>query len=223
LGFSSTRANAEFLTFGLAKTGLLRPASTQGDDLSIGEQASDEALLALLRDEPEEAIGCLFRRYAKAIYVVGRRILRDPMEAEDLVQEVFLYVYKKCYLYDSSKGSARSWLVQIAYTQAFMRRRKLKSIGLYETHVEEDNNAQPTEVAYDNTVEALFGQNRWKAILDDLTCDQEQVLRLHFFEGYTFAEIAKKLGQSYANVRNHYYRGLEKLRKHLAADKLNAL
>jgi hypothetical protein len=51
-----------------------------------------------------------------------------------------------------------------------MRRRKLKSIGLYETQVEEDNNAQPTEIAYDNTLEALFGRNCWKAILDDLTC-----------------------------------------------------
>jgi hypothetical protein len=71
LGFSSTRANAEFLTFGLAKTGLLRPASTQGGDLSIVEQASDAALLALFRDDVEEAIGCLFRRSAKAIYVVG--------------------------------------------------------------------------------------------------------------------------------------------------------
>jgi len=44
---------------------------------------------------------------------------------------------------------------------------------------------------------------------------------LHFFEGYTFNEIAEKLGQSYANVRNHHYRGLEKLRKHLTDSELN--
>jgi len=172
--------------------------------------------MAMLRDGLQDAIGSLFRRYARAIYTVGKRILQDPTEAEDLVQEVFLYVFRKRNLYDCSKGSARSWLMQIAYTQAFLRRRKLKSLGLYEAVPEENCNSHLAELAYDHSVEGLFGRNCWKAILDDLTGDQEQVLRLHFFEGYTFAEIGEKLGQSYANVRNHHYRGLEKLRKHLA-------
>jgi RNA polymerase sigma-70 factor (ECF subfamily) len=57
--------------------------------------------------------------------------------------------------------------------------------------------------------------------MENLTEDQQATLRLHFFEGYTFAEIAEKLGQSYANVRNHHYRGLEKLRTYVAEDKLN--
>jgi len=54
-----------------------------------------------------------------------------------------------------------------------------------------------------------------------LTEEQQETLRLHFFEGYTFAEIAVRLGQSYSNVRNHHYRGLEKLRKYLAENPLN--
>ena len=74
---------------------------------------------------------------------------------------------------------------------------------------------------YDQTVEGLFGRNGWRAILETLTEEQVKTLRLHFFEGYTFAEIAEKLGQSYSNVRNHHYRGLEKLRKHLAESSLN--
>jgi len=124
-------------------------------------------------------------------------------------------------LYDSSKGSARSWLIQIAYTQAFLRRRKLKSLGLYETVPEGNCTSYPTDLPYDHSVEALFGRPCWKAILDDLTDDQEQVLKLHFFQGYTFAEIAEKLGQTYANIRNHHYRGLEKLRKHLVQNAPN--
>ncbi len=64
-------------------------------------------------------------------------------------------------------------------------------------------------------------RNGWKKIVEDLTEDQWETLRLYFFEGYTFAEIAEKLGQSYANVRNHHYRGLEKLRKHLAENAPN--
>ena len=185
------------------------------------EQSSDEALMAMLRDGEQDAIGCLFRRHARTIHTVGKRILNDPGEAEDLVQEVFLYVFRKRDLYDSSKGSARSWLIQIAYTQAFLRRRKLKSLGLYAAVPGGDCNSHPSELTYDRSVEALFGRNRWKAILDDLTGDQEQVLKLHFFEGYTFAEIADRLGQTYSNIRNHHYRGLEKLRKHIVENAPN--
>jgi RNA polymerase sigma-70 factor (ECF subfamily) len=74
---------------------------------------------------------------------------------------------------------------------------------------------------YDRTGEGLFGRNGWRGILGALTEEQRETLRLHFFEGYTFTEIAEKLGQSLANVRNHHYRGLEKLRKHLSENKLN--
>ena len=73
---------------------------------------------------------------------------------------------------------------------------------------------------YDQTVEGLFGRNGWKKVVEELTGDQRETLRLHFFEGFTFTEIAEKLGQSYANVRNHHYRGLEKLRRHLAEGEL---
>jgi RNA polymerase sigma factor (sigma-70 family) len=74
---------------------------------------------------------------------------------------------------------------------------------------------------YDQTVEGLFGRNGWRRVLESLTKDQRETLRLHFFEGYTFEEIAEKLGQSHGNVRNHHYRGLEKVRKHLADRGLN--
>jgi RNA polymerase sigma-70 factor, ECF subfamily len=74
---------------------------------------------------------------------------------------------------------------------------------------------------YDRTVEGLFGRNGWRTMLESLTEGQRETLRLHFFEGCTFAEIAERLGESYANVRNHHYRGLEKLRKQLAEDPLN--
>lgn len=184
------------------------------------EQSSDEALMAMLRNGRQDAIGCLFRRHARAIHTVGKRILRDVAEAEDVVQDVFLYVFRKRDLYDPSKGSVRSWLIQIAYTQAFLRRRKLKSLGLCDAVPEENCNSH-LEIPYDHSIEGLFGRNCWKAILNNLTGDQEQVLRLHFFEGYTFSEIAEKLGQSYANVRNHHYRGLEKVRRYLAENQLN--
>jgi len=189
------------------------------------EFASDEHLMSRLRLGDQEAIAALFKRHSSAIYRVGKKMLRDSGEADDLVQEVFLYVYRKSELFDPSKGPARSWIFQIAYTQALLRRRKLKSIGLYSLAIADDlrdaDSCGHVHADYDQTVEGLFGRNGWKRIAEDLTEDQRETLRLHFFEGYTFAEIAEKLGQTYANVRNHHYRGLEKLRKHLVENAPN--
>jgi len=172
-----------------------------------------------------EALSDLFRRYAVVVRSVGKRILRDGGEADDLVQEVFLYIHRKSSLFDCSKGPARSWIIQVAYTQALLRRRQLKSQGFYLSGITdipvECDHGSNKGAHYDHTVEGLFGRKGWKRIVGDLTEDQRETFRLHFFEGYTFIEIAKKLGQSYANVRNHHYRGLEKLRKHLAEDELN--
>jgi RNA polymerase sigma-70 factor (ECF subfamily) len=120
-------------------------------------------------------------------------------------------------MFDISKGSARSWIFQITYTQAFLRRRKLKSLAFQVSGIAD--NLHEVELRtisspnYDQTVEGLFGRKGWRRVLESLSEEQRETLRLHFFEGYTFAEIAEKLGQSYANVRHHHYRGLEKLRK----------
>jgi RNA polymerase sigma-70 factor, ECF subfamily len=185
----------------------------------------DTALLERIQIGDREALALLFRRYALPVRNIGRRVLQDKMEAEDLVQEVFLYIHRKSGLFDGAKGSASSWIVQVAYTQALLRRRRLKSQGFYLSGItdkrDEYEQANDKGANYDRTVEGLFGRNGWKRIVEDLTDDQRETLRLHFFEGYTFAEIAEKLGQSYANVRNHHYRGLEKLRRHLAEGELN--
>ena len=187
---------------------------------------SDELLLIKTCAGDRDALALLFRRYAHLVRSVGQRILLDKPEADDLVQEVFLYIHRKSALFDSSKGSARSWIIQVAYTQAFLRRRELKSHGFYlsgiaDKRLECDRSADEG-AEYDRTVEGLFGRNGWKKVVEDLTEDQRETFRLHFFEGHTLTEIAEKLGQSYANVRNHHYRGLEKLRRHLAESELNS-
>jgi RNA polymerase sigma-70 factor (ECF subfamily) len=188
-------------------------------------ELSDESLLTNISAGDRDSLALLFRRYAHLVRNVGQRVLQDKTEADDLVQEVFLYIQRKGTLFDSAKGSARSWIIQVAYTQALIRRRELKSHGFYLSGItdkpRESTQANDIGADYDHSVEGLFGRNGWKKIVEDLTQDQRETFQLHFFEGYTFTEIAEKLGQSYANVRNHHYRGLEKLRRYLAEDQLN--
>jgi RNA polymerase sigma-70 factor (ECF subfamily) len=188
-------------------------------------QPADEALVALVSAGEESALAALFRRYATLVRAVGQRMLRDSGEADDLVQEVFLYIHRRSNLFDRSKGSARSWIFQVVYTQALIRRRQLKSHGFYASPITDksfENSSCGTKgTHYDNTAEGFFGRNGWRNVWDSLTEWQRETLRLHFYEGCTFTEIAQKLGQSYVNIRHHYYRGLEKLRKHADENDLN--
>lgn len=185
---------------------------------------SDEALLSSIQTGNRAALAIVFRRYARLVRCVGQRILRDNGEADDLVQDVFLYIHRKSALFDKLKGSARSWIVQVAYTQAFLRRRHLNTRCFYSSvNMDRRNGKECVANAvadYDHSLEGLFGRNGWREILEQLTVDQRETLRLHFFEGYTLGEIGEKLGQSHVNVRHHYYRGLDKIRKHISGSEL---
>jgi RNA polymerase sigma-70 factor, ECF subfamily len=216
-------------SFPLARLRLLSNArddkrGTQADPVVCAD-SSDDILLERIVSGSDESLAILFRRYARVVHSLGRRILRDNSEADDLVQEVFLYIQRRASLFDDAKSSGRSWIFQVAYTQAFLRRRQLKARGFYSSGI--TDNARETGIQaisgadYDHTVEGLFGRSGWRNMFLSLSNEQQETLRLHFFEGYSFAEIAKKLGQSYSNVRNHHYRGLEKLRKYLAENPLN--
>ena len=193
------------------------------DVQTIGPAAlSDEALLTLSATG-DDALSVLFRRYSWLVRGVSLRILGDEAEADDLVQDLFLFIHREATVFDSSKSSGRSWIVQMTYRKAISRRRYLAARGHYRNS-ELDccvpgvaGAATPT---YDSSIEALFGREGLKKVMRELTAEQHQTLRLYFYEGYTMAEIGKKLGQSQGNVRHHYYRGVEKLRKQVRESKL---
>lgn len=181
-------------------------------------QVSDEYLLSRLRAGDVEALALLFGRYAKIMRHIGRRILRDDSEAEDLVQDLFLFLERKCTIFDSSKSSGGSWIIQMTYQRAIERRRRLVTRHFYKCQELQSAAghlvAIPT-VEDDYSPEAVFGRNGLTKVFEALSEDQRETLRLYFFEGYTLAEISEKLVQPLGNVRNHYYRGLTKLRKQM--------
>jgi RNA polymerase sigma-70 factor (ECF subfamily) len=178
-------------------------------------------LLTRIGRGDQEALGCLFQRYARVVRNVAARILRDGSEAEDLVQDLFLFLQRKCSIFDSSKSSARSWIVQMAYHRAIERRRYLATRQFYSrTDIENTANhlvGNPTAES-DYSAEAVFGRNGLNKVLESLSEEQRETLRLHFFDGYTLLEISQKLGQPLGNVRHYYYRGLDKLRKQMFAN-----
>ncbi|MHB8527252.1 MAG: RNA polymerase sigma factor [Candidatus Acidiferrales bacterium] len=183
-------------------------------------QVSDEYLLSRLRAGEVEALALLFGRYARIIRHIGRRILQDDSEAEDLVQDLFLFLERKCAIFDSSKSSGGSWIIQMTYQRAIERRRRLATRHFYKCQELQSVAGRLVAIPTtedDYSPEAVFGRNGLTKVFEALSEDQRETLRLYFFEGYTLAEVSERLAQPLGNVRNHYYRGLTKLRKQMFA------
>jgi RNA polymerase sigma-70 factor (ECF subfamily) len=189
------------------------------------DQPTDDELLQGVCQGDREALGALFRRYARIVRGVAYRVLRDPCEADDLLQDIFLLVDRLCGTFDSSKGSARFWILQMTYRRAISRRRYLTCRHFYTRLDLEQAADRADDIHSDSGREhsvhgAIERKEAWDRWLADLSENQRQALNLFFFEGYTFEEIASKTGQTVGNARNHYYRGLQKLRKQISAGKL---
>ncbi len=205
------------------------PAPSIGLSLDKSDAQSvvaDELLLKHIAEGDQEALGVLFQRYGRLLRSIAARILGDGSEAEDLVQDLFLFIQRKCVVFDTSKSSARSWIVQMLYHRAISRRRYLVTRQFYtykqiEGISEQVVGAATTENDY--SAETVFGRNGLEKVIESLSEDQRQTLKLYFFEGYTLAEISDKLGQPHGNVRHHYYRGLAQLRKHMAGSNVRVV
>jgi RNA polymerase sigma-70 factor (ECF subfamily) len=193
---------------------------TRSKRLIATEDPSDEALISGVCEENREAFALLFRRYARTVRGVAYRVLRDASEADDLLQDIFLLIHRLCKTFDSSKGSARFWILQMTYRRAISRRRYLTSRHFY-TRLDLDDASEKigdgrNQLApNDPAIERMIGQEALQKTFKELSEDQQKTLRLFFFEGYTFEEIATQLGQTTGNVSHHYYRGLEKLRRQM--------
>ena len=98
---------------------------------TTSDELSDEHLILNICKGDLDALASLFRRYARIVRGVAYRVLRDASEADDLLQDIFFLIHRLCRTFDSSKGSARFWILQMTYRRAISRRRYLTSRHFY--------------------------------------------------------------------------------------------
>jgi RNA polymerase sigma-70 factor, ECF subfamily len=213
---------SSFATFRLALLLGKKPQPVDGEATKVSHVTgtSDGELLTKVSSGDQQALAELFCRYARYVRGIAYKVVRDQAEADDLVQDIFLHIYRKSGMFDRSKGPARSWIAQVAYRRSIERRRRLTSRHFY-THLSLDNDlanslhVPDNAAAYENGLEARFGRKAIKETLGALSDNQKKTLWLFFFEGYTLDEVAIELRQPIGNIKNHYYRGLDRLRKML--------
>lgn len=172
----------------------------------------DDTVMAHLQDGNNDALAVLFDRYHRLVLNVALRILRDRGEAEDLVQSVFLEIFRSVAQFDPAKGSTKVWILQYAYHRGFNRRQYLNLRGIY-ANPEDFVPTLNKPMALEGRSPAAFDSAREvQQALAYLNKVQRRTLELAFYEGLTMHEIAERTGESFDIVRHHYYRGLEKLR-----------
>jgi RNA polymerase sigma-70 factor (ECF subfamily) len=175
---------------------------------------ADVAVMRRIQAGEKQALGLLYDRYSRLILGIGLRILRDSSEAQELVQDVFLYVFQKSQDFDPTKGPLSSWLVGITYSRAFNKREYLTLRRFYDyRHIDEVLDSVASDCSPERHGQTCELRELLRDALGALTETQRKTLDLFFWEGYSLREISIRLEETLGNTRNHYYRGLEKLRE----------
>ena len=178
------------------------------------QRTSDNELLEQLMLGNDDAFAVIVDRYQRLIYSVAYRYVKDKGEAEDVVQIVFLDVFRKRGLFDPSKGTLKMWLLQYAYTRSINRHYHLRHRHFYsKLNVEEINPlAFSTERAADRWLTATEAARYLGEALAALKPKQRRAIELICLEGMTFVEAAEKAKESLPATRHNYYRGMTRLR-----------
>jgi RNA polymerase sigma-70 factor, ECF subfamily len=176
------------------------------------ETMNDAALLRLVADRQPQALDVLYSRYAPTLLALGKRILGSLADAEEILQEVFLYVWNHAARYDAGRSSVSTWLVLVARSRAIDRLRTRKVVE--RTH-ETAHQEGPPEHASPDGVDAVFVRERRERVrgeMDRLPPEQRQVLEMAFYEGLSQSEIAAKADLPLGTVKTRTLLAMKKLR-----------
>jgi RNA polymerase sigma-70 factor, ECF subfamily len=160
------------------------------------------ALLDRLAAGDHAALGEVYDRYAGLVNGLALRILRNTAEAEEVIQEVFVQIWRQAERFDPARGSAEAWICTIARSRALDRLRR-------RTSRREDSDEAITGASdMPRTVEALAVRKA----LDGLSADQRTALELAYYEGLTQSEIAERLGEPLGTVKTRIRTAMIRLR-----------
>jgi RNA polymerase sigma-70 factor, ECF subfamily len=170
----------------------------------------DAGLLTRMGQRDENAMEEIFRRYSGAVYSVALRVLHDSAQAEDVLQEVFLQLWRHPVTFVQQRGSLGAWLVVVARNRAIdlLRRRKLTD------PVEEVALASSLNVA--DEAERNTTMQKVRQAIAGLPDEQRKALELAYFEGLSHTEIANRTGDPLGTVKTRIRQGLISLRKAFA-------
>lgn len=168
-----------------------------------------ETDLAAVAAGDQTAFARLYDELAPTVFGVVRRVLRDPAQAEEVTQEVFVEIWRQAARFDASRAQPRTWAVMIAH------RRAVDRVRSEQAHRDRHEKLTVIDVAPegpDDVAVQRSEQVRARAALDTLSGVQRQAIELAFYDGLTHVEIAERLDVALGTVKTRIRDGLLRLR-----------
>jgi RNA polymerase sigma-70 factor, ECF subfamily len=172
---------------------------------------SDLALVTAVRSGDQDAMAALYHRYSPIVYSVALRVLQDTGAAEDVLQDIFMQLWRNPGAFDASRGNMGAWLAVIARHRAIDRLRRRRPENDIEDVVISVELDLATEADRSRTLDKI------RAALRTMPPPQRSALEMAYFEGLTHVEIAEKTGEPLGTIKTRIRTGLFSLRKVLAA------
>ncbi|MFE9692959.1 ECF RNA polymerase sigma factor SigK [Micromonospora sp. NPDC005806] len=183
-----------------------------------GDRPDDvDGLLRVVARGDDAAFGRLYDLLAPRVYGLIRRVLRDPAQAEEVAQEVFVEVWRTAGRFDPARGSATGWVFTIAHRRSVDRVRSEQASAERMVRVAADL----AETGHDDVVEQAtrrLEQQQVRRCLGDLTGLQREAITLAYYGGHTYREVAELLDVGLATVKTRMRDGLIRLRDCLGVD-----
>jgi RNA polymerase sigma-70 factor, ECF subfamily len=174
----------------------------------------DEVLMEQAAAAQPQAVQGLYQRHGRLVYGIALGILRDPLAAEEVTQDVFLRVWEKAATYQVEKARVVTWIMRIARNQSIDALRRRTARGGGKQAIVEDFSFLADPTAPDPGESAALASRRAevRAALGGLPADQRTALALAFFQGLTHQQIAEKLGEPLGTVKTRIRDAMRKLR-----------
>lgn len=167
-------------------------------------------LVSAIRSGNESAMAALYDRYSSIVYSVALRVLADTGAAEDVLQEVFLQLWRNPGAFDSSRGSLGPWLAVIARNRAIDALRRRQPV----TDIEDVVVSVEPDLA--GEAERARAMEKVRSALSAMPGPQRKALEMAYFEGLTHTEIAARTGEPLGTIKTRIRAGLLALRKAFA-------
>jgi RNA polymerase sigma-70 factor (ECF subfamily) len=182
----------------------------------LNDTADDGQLMQLIRQKDPAALEMLYDRYEGMIYSFAYRIVKDSMAAEEVIQELFMRIWKNAEHYDSSKGKLPTWMFAVTRNIAIDHLRKTNSrMPQQPTASEELQEIRDTGTMTEDMVELLMIGEQVREALLELSRDQQQVVDLIYYQGLTQQEVAIRVAIPLGTVKSRVRLAMKQLQKRL--------